>query len=315
MPLIARTIVLNFGHNEGKQIFARVNTPAGKGEEHKIIKTLCVIKAMMTWHQEKTGRICRERLGGAGYLTSNVVSEVLLGSHSGMTAEGDNKVLMQKVVKDILSDTQKKRHDAIRFEKGTDFNISSLDNLRSLRDLIYLREALEIKSIIKKLKSLIMEEGQEFFDVWMYQLNDDIQNLAEAFGERFFLQNAWKAFCDCKHAGAKNILAKVLKLHMVTLLKENLHFYMINDVLTAQSAKLIADGFDQAVKELAPHMNDCIGAFNLNQVPGLHGPIARDYKAFNCQRDHGALDKAGELFDPTKGPDNKDYSSLYRARL
>jgi hypothetical protein len=30
-----------------------------------------------------------------------------MGSHSGMTAEGDNSVLMQKVVKDIMSDMMK----------------------------------------------------------------------------------------------------------------------------------------------------------------------------------------------------------------
>ena len=113
----------------------------------------------MTWHQEKTSRICRERLGGAGYLVCNVVCETLLGAHSGMTAEGDNKVLMQKVVKDILSDTQKKRHDAPKFAKGQDMNITSLDDLEKLRDLVFIKEAMEVRSIIGKLKNLIMEEG------------------------------------------------------------------------------------------------------------------------------------------------------------
>ena len=66
----------------------------------------------------------------------------------------------------------------------------------------------------------------------MYQLNDDIQNLAEAFGERFFLQNAWIGYMNCAHTGAKNVLLKVLKLHMVSLLKENLQFYLLNGVLS-----------------------------------------------------------------------------------
>jgi len=35
---------------------------------------------------------------------------VLHGAHSGMTAEGDNSVLMQKVVKDILEHQRKKAH-------------------------------------------------------------------------------------------------------------------------------------------------------------------------------------------------------------
>jgi hypothetical protein len=40
------------------------------------------------------------------------------GSHSGMTAEGDNRVLMQKVVKDIFTHTQKGKHDAPKLDKG-----------------------------------------------------------------------------------------------------------------------------------------------------------------------------------------------------
>ena len=83
-------------------MFANINKPAGKGHEHKILKTLCVIKTTLSWHAEKTSRICRERCGGAGFLSYNGVSEAILGSHSAMTAEGDNSVLMQKVVKDIL---------------------------------------------------------------------------------------------------------------------------------------------------------------------------------------------------------------------
>jgi len=65
---------------------------------------------MVSWHLEKTGRICRERCGGGSYLQCNVVAEGISSSHSGMTAEGDNSVLMQKVVKDILSHQQKGIH-------------------------------------------------------------------------------------------------------------------------------------------------------------------------------------------------------------
>ena len=55
--------------------------------------------------------ICRERTGGASFLLSSVIPESVISSHSGMTAEGDNRVLMQKVVKDIFTDVQKGIHD------------------------------------------------------------------------------------------------------------------------------------------------------------------------------------------------------------
>lgn len=65
---------------------------------------------MTTWHLEHVGTVCRERCGGGSYLVSSLIPNAIEGSHSGMTAEGDNRVLMQKVVKDILTDKQKKLH-------------------------------------------------------------------------------------------------------------------------------------------------------------------------------------------------------------
>lgn len=97
MPLIAKTMVINCGINSAKKLFANP-----KGREHEIIKTLCAVKAMSSWHSADVGTVCRERCGGAAYLTYNLISLSITAGHSGMTAEGDNSVLMQKVVKDIL---------------------------------------------------------------------------------------------------------------------------------------------------------------------------------------------------------------------
>ena len=59
----------------------------------------------------KLATTCRERCGGGTYLSYNLICEVLMGSHSGMTAEGDNSVLMQKVVKDIITHMRKGVHN------------------------------------------------------------------------------------------------------------------------------------------------------------------------------------------------------------
>jgi len=75
-----------------------------------------------------------------------------------------------------------------------------------LRDLIFVREKIEISSFGHKMKKMIMDEKKKFFDVWMYEVNEDIQSLAEAFGERFILQNAWIGYETCTHPGAKNLI-------------------------------------------------------------------------------------------------------------
>jgi acyl-CoA oxidase len=97
LPLLARTIVLSFGHIAAKRLFANPT-----GQEHAVVKTCCAVKALVTWNSEKACRVARERCGGATYLELNLAGPAVFGAHSGATAEGDNKVLMQKVVKDIL---------------------------------------------------------------------------------------------------------------------------------------------------------------------------------------------------------------------
>jgi acyl-CoA oxidase len=91
--------VLNFGYNAAKELFARP-----QGQEHTLIRTFCVIKTMLSWNLGTVSTVCRERCGGGGYTGHARLHEGLAGAHSGMTAEGDNRVLMQKVVKDLLAD-------------------------------------------------------------------------------------------------------------------------------------------------------------------------------------------------------------------
>ena len=42
-----------------------------------------------------------ERCGGQGYLAVNQFGEAIGGAHAGITAEGDNRVLWQKVTKEV----------------------------------------------------------------------------------------------------------------------------------------------------------------------------------------------------------------------
>lgn len=63
----------------------------------------CVDKTLVGWHAERSISSMRERCGGQGFLAANTFGEAIAGAHAAMTAEGDNKVLMIKVVKDMLT--------------------------------------------------------------------------------------------------------------------------------------------------------------------------------------------------------------------
>lgn len=139
---MARTIVLNFGHIQGKQLFANQ-----EGREHEVIKTLCCIKTLVSWNSEKVGRVCRERCGGGTYLLVNRIGLGVGGAHSGMTAEGDNSVLMQKVVKDILQHTREGIHVVPTVAEATKAHLAATSDITqfvALKNLIYMKEAVEI---------------------------------------------------------------------------------------------------------------------------------------------------------------------------
>merc|ERR1719361_697511 len=92
----------------------------------------CAIKPMVAWHLNKVGVVGRERCGGQGYLSVNRFGGLLGSAHAGMTAEGDNSVLMQKVAKEhmgLFKPHQLKKPSEIDF--------------RNIHHLQYLFEARE----------------------------------------------------------------------------------------------------------------------------------------------------------------------------
>ena len=102
-----------------------------------------------------------------------------------------------------------------------------------MKTLIYMKEQTEIEHMIKKLQELILENGVKFYDAWMTMLSDDILSLSTAFGERFFLESALIALeNDCLHEATRDVLKKVITLHMMTYLNENMGWYLKNKFVT-----------------------------------------------------------------------------------
>ena len=157
-----------------------------------------------------------------------------------MTAEGDNRVLMQKVVKDIISDMQKKKHPMPAMTMCPKREIpakSRVSDLETLTNLIYFREVAEIKNLTTLMQKMIMEQGKPFFDAWMYDLSDEQQALATAFGERYMLEASLEQYLKCSHTGVKEVLYHALMVHTTTLVFKNIDWYLANGVVSVEAAK------------------------------------------------------------------------------
>jgi len=98
MPLLANTLSLNVYYNFVRKAFAEQTL----GWE---ISTLCSsIKCLLAWSAEKTASTTRERCGGMGFLSNARFAEYLAVAHTALTAEGDCRVLMHKIVKDLTTE-------------------------------------------------------------------------------------------------------------------------------------------------------------------------------------------------------------------
>lgn len=103
MPLLARGLALNTMYNRTRNIF---KDP--KGYEHELLSLCCITKTMLGWNLMKTAAICRERCGGMGYLAITKFADYIAMAHAAVTAEGDNRVLMTKIVKDYMTNVKAK---------------------------------------------------------------------------------------------------------------------------------------------------------------------------------------------------------------
>ena len=51
------------------------------------------------------------------------------------------------------------------------------------------------------------------------------------------------------------------------------------------------------MKDLVPHVNEIVEAFDLPKIPQLYPPIVRDLVKFNEQSDPDNVEAAGDFFD------------------
>ena len=89
----------------------------------------------MGWNCARAAAVCRERCGGMGFLSSSRFAEYLSGAHTALTAEGDNRVLMHKIVKDLLEAVVMKKHELPKPKLNVKTQIGSMDDVSQLEYL------------------------------------------------------------------------------------------------------------------------------------------------------------------------------------
>lgn len=277
IPLLAKCVSINVGLNYVKD---RYSTQSEK-DHPEVVILCCVIKPLVTWNFERTASICRERCGGQGYLSCNRFGGCIGFSHAGITAEGDNSVLMQKVSKELLSGYQNGTIHPPKVDKKLTL---SLDNLEDLYSLFSRREIALVKILGERIQKDVVS-GKKVFDTWMYEESNSIQALSLAYGQRIVLEQCMKSLSTCD----KSIVATLKLLYILyaqCCILENLDVFLENELISPGQVAGLKKSINKLVKDINNNADEIVSGFGIPDDI-LFAPIAEDWIAYNKHDNKG----------------------------
>eukprot|EP01083_Nonionella_stella_P007396 21382_1 len=284
LPLLARTVTLNLALNYVKDRYANV-IPNIARDDHEVLVLCCAIKPTISWHSNAVGNITRERCGGQGYLSINRLSECIGFAHAGMTAEGDNRVLYQKVTKELLSRLKSGKHKFGVISKGnTDWNCAV-----SIQQTVFNRlEKFCLMDLASTMQQKIVGEGKALFQVWMNEDQDKVQMCAEAYSMRIVNDATLSVmYHECPSENTRALVKQCLLLSMYDDMSKHLGYLISNGIVTVNDAKILRNKLNSLSSELASKSLSICESFGVpsNQLP----PIAMDWIEYNKWDNQGEI--------------------------
>ncbi|CAE6372413.1 unnamed protein product [Rhizoctonia solani] len=264
VPLLARTALLNCGLHVAKRAWSKAGPETPPLEYAEIVRLCCAIKPLVTWHGERCASIARERCGGQGYLSVNRMAQNVGFSHAGMTAEGDNAVLTQKVAKELLAAIDNRSYKLTVHDPSHAKNWNLAADLEACVKLMQLRETLLVQKLQKDLAGL-MKSGKSLYQAWMFHLSDGIQAAAVAFGERKF--KSYPRNAAVYTLFVSKILATLLHVSLLQILTTTPTLLALN-IITPSQHNAARERLESLVREeLGPQALHVVDAWGLpNQV-------------------------------------------------
>jgi len=315
MPLVAQTYALNVGLNYVQQTYAKLTRREGnnptlaetdKAAYEELVRLCCIVKPLVTWHGENTATTCRERCGGQGFLSANRFGEGMVGAHAGITAEGDNRVICQKVSKELLANVDKsavKKHvigqklpAVLRGFVGAGAVSGSPSDRTWSSEMFRRREAYCLNELAFRLHNA-KTKGTELFDAWMLEESDMVQRLAVAYGERVVLEQFDLEIARLRESALEEERGLVPTLEQLRML------YALSRIVD-DGAWLTADGLldPSAIKEADAQVSALCAALGVKALElgdgfGIpehmhHAPIAQDWEKYNSTENNGELTEA-----------------------
>ena len=280
LPRVAEAYALDFALKYLLERF--VNKTEDDARE---IETLAAgLKAAATWANMDALQEARECCGGQGYMARNRFADLKADSDIFCTFEGDNTVLLQLVVKSLLSDYKRqfedlrpftmlkyvvaRAADAVREPSPIDARETSSKHLRDpefqLRAMRY-REQRLVAGVARRLRSR-MQAGMDSFDAFT-ECQDHLLATAKAYVERIILEQFI--------AAAPPELDAVRSLYALSSLEADRAWFLEAGEFTIAKSRAIRTEVNSLCAEIRLYAVPLVDAFGIPDDL-LGAPIATD---------------------------------------
>lgn len=285
-PLLARTVCLNLAFNDIKDLYTNFVT---KEPTLEIIRLCCVIKPFISWNLREVAGVSVERCGGQGFLSCNRLTEGIGGGHSGMVAEGDNSVLMQKVAKELMTSVQMGEYSfgEVKRNKEEFAQLDDISDIDCLLELIRLRESEVCNELASVTQEKMFNAGKNIYDIWMKENNEGVQEVAFAFGDRVVAELCRKQLSKFPDE-IFNVMKLLIRIHLMNTVNKQLSWYLVQGVVGKKAALRLGNEIREALEVLHPWALKIVNSFGIPEHL-LMSPIAQNYVEFNSRPNQGEV--------------------------
>jgi len=302
LPRLAATYAAQFTQDELLADFHRVFS--GERDDDTTRQDLetfaAAAKAEATWNALDVIQESREACGGAGFLAENRFGQLRSDLDIYATFEGDNNVLLQLVGKRLLGDYAKQfkgasaAQSAAIVAKGAAQEIAGATRLtalaqravdvtaagasRSLRNaevqerLLTARVEVSIAELGTRLRSASKLPPAEAAELVNRNQNELIVT-ARAYARLRQWQAFNRAVERVEHEPTRAVLARLRDVFALTVIEDDLGWYLVRGLLSAQRARAVTATIDRLLAKLRPNAVDLVDAFGYEQGH-LRAPIA-----------------------------------------
>ncbi|MEE6474891.1 hypothetical protein FKM82_010527 [Ascaphus truei] len=245
------------------------------------------LKAYSTWENLSCLQDCRECTGGMGFMMENRIPGLKCDSDVFVTFEGDNVVMLQVVVRELLAQYTRQYEESPVFGLLRNWTSSVGDRMRTsflalnmdkISDLTFLLKAVNFRErvlqrgLASRLYSKVITQKEDFFRAWNSCLHH-VVTLALAHIHRVTLEQFSLAVERCPVPEDQSLLMEFCLLYGTKLAYQERAWYLEHKYLTPATSTQIRNQLLELCRLVKDDALKVVSAFNIPHN-SIQAPIA-----------------------------------------